>query len=70
MEKSWVVGVIEKKEVRGDYPIECFLSTEIRSTFWIPEGVMTIEVPQNEEVSGERKNGGGRKPILLFIKEE
>ena len=57
MEKNWYVRVVEEEEVRRDDPIECFLPTEIRSTFWAIEGVMAIEVPQNEEISGGGKNG-------------
>ena len=31
---------------------------------------MAVKVPQNEEVSGERKNGGGKESVLLSIAEE
>ena len=31
--KSWGIGVIERKEVKGDQPIEYFLSTGARRTF-------------------------------------
>ena len=33
MEKSRYVRVIEREEVRGDNPIECFLPTRVGSTF-------------------------------------
>ena len=46
------------EEVRGDYPVEYFLFTEVGSTSRVPEGVMAVEVPQNEEICGEGKNVG------------
>ena len=58
MKKSRYVGVIEEKKVRGDDPIERFLSTGVGSTFRVPEGVMAIEVPPKKDISG-----GGRKEI-------
>ena len=67
MEKNWYVRVVEEEEVRRDDPIECFLPTEIRSTFWAIEGVMAIEVPQNEEISGGGKNGW-RKGVGFAIR--
>ena len=36
---------------------------------WNPEGMMAIEVPQNEEISGGGKNGG-RKGVGSAIGEE
>ena len=45
------VRVIEG-EVRGDDPIECFPPAEVGSTSGVPEGVMAVEVLQNEEISG------------------
>ena len=55
MEKSRYVRVIEAEEVRRDDLIKYFLPTRVRITFCVPEGVMAIEVPQNEEICG-----GGR----------
>ena len=49
MENTYV-RVIERK-VRRDDP-EYFLLTEVGSTLWVPEGVMGVEVLQNEEISG------------------
>ena len=46
------------KEVREDDPIEYFFPTGVGSTFKIPEGVMAIEVTQNEEIYGGGENGG------------
>ena len=57
MEKSGCVRVIEGEEVRGDDPAEYFLPTGVRSNSRVPEGMMAIEVPQNEEISGGGKNG-------------
>ena len=51
MEKSRYVRVIEGKEVRGDDPIEYFLSTGLELVFE-SQRVMAIEVPQNEQISG------------------
>ena len=45
MEKSRFVRVIEGEELRRDNPIECFFPMEVRSTSWVPEGLMAIEVP-------------------------
>ena len=33
MEKSWGVGIIERRKVRENDPIEYLLSTEVRSIF-------------------------------------
>ena len=57
MEESGYVRIIEKEEVRRDDPMEYFLLTRVGSNSWVPEGVMAIEVPQNEEISGGEKNG-------------
>ena len=66
MEKSRYVRVIEGEEVRRDGPVEYFISTEIGSTSLVPEEVMAVEVPQNEEISGGGKNDG-RKGVGLVI---
>ena len=60
MEKSRYVRVIE--EVRGDDPIEDFLPTRFRSTFWVSDEMMVVIVPQNKEVSEDGKIRG-RKGI-------
>ena len=52
MEKGGCVRVIE---VRGDDPVEYLLPASVGSTSGVPEGVMAIEVPQNEEISGGEK---------------
>ena len=67
MEKSGYISVIEGDEVKRDDTIEYFLTTGIRSTFWVPDGVMAIEVPQNERISGGGKNGG-RKGVNSAIR--
>ena len=51
------VRVIEGEEVRGDDPVKYFLPTGVGSTSRVPEGVMAVEVPQNEEIYGGGKNG-------------
>ena len=38
--------------------MEYFLPAKVGSDSWVPKGVMAIEVPQNEEISGGGKNGG------------
>ena len=58
MEKSGYVRVIGGEEVRRDDPVEHFLSAGVGSTSWAPVGVMAIEFPQNEGISGGGKNGG------------
>ena len=55
------VRVIEEEEVRGNDPVECFLPTGVGSTSLVPEGVMAIEVPKDEEISGGGKNGGRKE---------
>ena len=57
MEKSGCVRVIEGEEVRGDYPVEYFFPAKVGSDSYVPKRVMAIEVPKNEEISGEWKNG-------------
>ena len=58
MEKGGCVRVIEGEEVRRNDPVEYFLPAGVGSTSGVPEGVMAIEVPQNEEISGGGKNEG------------
>ena len=58
MEKGGCVRVIEGEEVKGDDPVQYFFPTGIGSDSRVPKGVMAIEVPQNEEISGGGKNGG------------
>ena len=41
------------EEVRRNDPVEYFLPAGVGR---VPEGVMAIEVPQNEEISGGGKN--------------
>ena len=60
MEKSRYARVIERKKMRGDNPIEYFLTTGVGSTSKVPEGMMAVEVTQNEKISGEMRNGGRR----------
>ena len=67
MEKGGCVRVIEGEEVRRDETVKYFLPAGVGSTSRVPEGVMAIEVSQNEEISGERKNGG-RKEIGSAIR--
>ena len=61
MDKSRYVRVIEGEEVRRDDPTEYFLPTKVGSTSRVPEGVMAIEVLQNEEISEGEKNGGRKR---------
>ena len=67
MEKSGCVRIIEGEEVRRNDPVEYFLLAGVGSTSGVPEGVMAIEVPQNEEISGGGKNGG-RKDVGSAIR--
>ena len=53
MEKSLHVMVIERKEVKGDDPIEYFLFTAVRST---SEKAMVDEVPRNKKISAGGEN--------------
>ena len=59
MEKGGCVRIIEGEKVRGDDPVEYFLPARVGGTSWVPEGVMAIEVPKNEEISGGGKDGIG-----------
>ena len=45
-------------ESRRDDPVEYFLSVEVGSTSWVPEGVMVVEVPKNEKITAGGKAGG------------
>ena len=67
LEKGGCVRVIEGEEVRGDDPVEYFLPAGVGGTSLVPEGVMAIEVPQNEEISGGGKNGE-RKGVRSAIR--
>ena len=67
MKKGGCAKVIKGEEVRGDDPVEYFLPARVGSTSGVPEGVMAIEVPQNEEISGGGKNGG-RKGVSSAIR--
>ena len=63
MEKGGCVRVIEGEEIRRDDPVKYFLPAGVGSTSCVPEGVMAIEVPQNEEISG-----GGGEGIVSAIR--
>ena len=65
MKESGNVRVIEGEEVRRNDLIEYF-SMRVRSAFLVPEGMMAIEVPQDEDLSGGGKNGG-RKGVNFAI---
>ena len=67
MEKGGCVRVIEGEEVRRDDSVEYFLPAGVESNSWVPKGVMTIEVPQNKEISGGGKDGG-RKGVGSAIR--
>ena len=66
MEKGGCVRVIEGEEVGRNDPVEYFLPVGVGGTFRVPEGLMAIEVPQNEEICGGGKNGG-RKGVSSAI---
>ena len=68
MKKSRYVRIIVGEEVRKDDSIEYVLLTGVRSTFRVPEGLMAIEVLQNEEIFGGGKNGG-RKGLSSAIRK-
>ena len=70
MWKGGCVRVIEGEEVRGDDPVEYLLPKGVGSTSWVPEGVMAIEAPQNEKISGGGKNGGRKGVGSPFVGEE
>ena len=64
MEKGGCVRVIEGEEVRRDDPVEYFLPAGV------PEGVMAIEVSQNEEISGGGKMEKEKESVLPSVEEE
>ena len=45
-------------------------SMRVGSTFRVPEEVMAIKVPQNEEISGGGKNGGREGVGYAIVREE
>ena len=57
MKKGKHVRVIEGEEVRGDNPVEYFLPAGVGTTPRVSVRVMSIDVSQNEEVSGGGKIG-------------
>ena len=59
MVEGGCVRNIEREEVRGDDPVEYFLSTGVGSISEVQKGVMAIEVPRNKEISRGGKNGVG-----------
>ena len=67
MDRGGCVRVIEGEEVRRDDPVEYFLATAVGITSGVPEGVMAVEVPKNEEISGGGKDGG-RKGVSFAIR--
>ena len=67
LEKGGCVRVIEGGEIRRDNLVEYFLPAGIGSTSSVPEGVMAVEVPQNQEISGGGKNGE-RKEVGSVIR--
>ena len=69
MEKGGCVRVIEGEKVRGDDPVEYFFPAGVGSISSSPRGVMAIEVPQNEEISGGSKNEE-RKGVGSAIRRE
>ena len=64
MEKGRCVRVIEREEVRRDDPVEYFLPIGVGSTSWFPEGVMAVEVHQNEETYGEERMEEEKESVL------
>ena len=67
MEKSRHSRAIQGEEIRRNNQSKTFSPTGVASIFSVPEGVMAIEVPQNEEISGGEKNGG-RKGVGFAIR--
>ena len=63
-EKRFRRVVIKGKKVRGDDPVNTSSLHGSEVTSQVPEGVMAIEVPQNEEISG------GKKSVMPFVEEE
>ena len=61
--------VIEGEEVKRDDLFKYFLPAGVKSTSSVLEGVMPIEVPQNEEISEGKKNGG-RKGVGSAIRRK
>ena len=62
IKNSRYIMVIEGEDIRGDNSIAYFLFTVVGSIFGVPEEMMAIKVPQNEENSG-----GGRKGVGSVI---
>ena len=61
-EERWrrvsVSGSLRGRRSEEMIPIKYFLPAWVGSISCVPESVMAIEVPQNEEISGGGKNGG------------
>ena len=55
-----VSGSLRGKDVRRNNPVKYFLPTWVGSTSGVPEGVMAVEVLQNQEIYGG-KNGGRKR---------
>ena len=64
--KGRYVRVIEGEEVRRNDPVKYFLPTGVRSNSCVSEGMMAVEVPQNEEIS--RGENGKRKGVGFAIR--
>ena len=60
-EMSRYVRVIEGEEVKRDDLVEYFLSTVVRSTFSVLEGMMTIEVPRMKRFLEEGRIEGEKE---------
>ena len=67
MDKAGCVRVIEGEEIRRNDPVEYFLPAGVGVTSGVPEGVMAVEVIQNEEIS--RGKSGGRKGVGSAIRQ-
>ena len=65
MEKGGCVRVIEGKEVRGYDQTEYFLPAGVGRTSRVLKGLMAIEFPKNEEISG-----GENESVLPSVGEE
>ena len=68
MDKGTSISFIEERVVQRDDPIKYFLLKVVKSTFWVPERVMTIEIPWNEEVSVGRINEEGGVSLAIRLR--
>ena len=70
MKKSCSVGTIKRKVVRGDDPIEYFLTTVAISILWVTEEVVELNSLRMKRFLKKKKIEGKKDSVLLSVEEK